>query len=243
MRGYITKLNIFFKDQSYTYKTNIVKANHILYETISGPLDVFGSCLRNINNRTHTKWWFTFIEREENCPMKDAFTKAYEYGSDIILYRDTEWSNELYSMHGRNIIVNSDTYYSIKEDNYFGIEIYKNKQWFFIFSGSVVLILFIGFMMYKLGYVIRNYKEYIRNYKNYISQRKTLKLIKYDKIEITSCTICLEDIKNKDQVISLRCKHVFHKECIYTWIKKKPICPNCNQLIHDKIETTPLILL
>ena len=57
--------------------------------------------------------------------------------------------------------------------------------------------------------------------------------IKLDKILIIdnmiktdrNCTICLENLT--DNIIKLKCSHLYHKECIKNWIKKKPNCPMC----------------
>ena len=45
------------------------------------------------------------------------------------------------------------------------------------------------------------------------------------------CVICLENI-NKDNLIKLNCKHMFHKDCILTLIKKRNRkCPLCRHRI------------
>lgn len=46
------------------------------------------------------------------------------------------------------------------------------------------------------------------------------------------CSICLEelfpeDIENSNQVIELKCTHMFHKECLDPWIKTNKNCPLC----------------
>ena len=53
------------------------------------------------------------------------------------------------------------------------------------------------------------------------------------------CTICLEDFKDKEKVIVLSCKHIFHYECIKNnLINKHFKCPNCNiELKKDDVVT------
>ena len=43
-----------------------------------------------------------------------------------------------------------------------------------------------------------------------------------------SCTICLEDLKIKQMVTTLSCKHQYHKRCVKTWFCNNDVkCPNC----------------
>ena len=48
------------------------------------------------------------------------------------------------------------------------------------------------------------------------------------------CSICLEDFKRDDNVITLQCKHIFHENCLINWFIKqnsnKIECPICNKL-------------
>ena len=42
------------------------------------------------------------------------------------------------------------------------------------------------------------------------------------------CNICLENFKLQDKIIILKCKHVFHYDCIHDWLnKEKTTCPIC----------------
>lgn len=42
-----------------------------------------------------------------------------------------------------------------------------------------------------------------------------------------SCAICLEDYCKKRKLDMLHCKHVFHTDCVRTWLEKKRTCPLC----------------
>lgn len=50
------------------------------------------------------------------------------------------------------------------------------------------------------------------------------------------CVICHDNFKEDDKVVVLPCniKHLYHSECIYAWIKKKPICPLCKKEIAEE---------
>jgi len=43
------------------------------------------------------------------------------------------------------------------------------------------------------------------------------------------CAICLESVREKQLVITLQCKHDYHKSCILKWLKscETPSCPQC----------------
>lgn len=60
---------------------------------------------------------------------------------------------------------------------------------------------------------------------------ESLKLKKKDNIE-DSCTICLENLS--DEIIELKCKHVFCKECIYKHLQEySKTCPICRTEIDE----------
>ena len=41
------------------------------------------------------------------------------------------------------------------------------------------------------------------------------------------CSICLEEFKEKEKIITLECDHYYHRTCITDWLKKEPTCPLC----------------
>ena len=49
------------------------------------------------------------------------------------------------------------------------------------------------------------------------------------------CSICLEkyfDEENLKKVVSLKCNHLFHKECIDKWFKINKNCPMCKSIMN-----------
>ena len=72
--------------------------------------------------------------------------------------------------------------------------------------------------------------------KNYLKPKKFLK--KYGTKDGNTCTICIDDFKEKKSRVSVTpCNHVFHYKCLSNWLSKNvinPKCPNCNyNLIQD----------
>ena len=47
-----------------------------------------------------------------------------------------------------------------------------------------------------------------------------------DNDEVT-CTICIMDIEEGERVGVLECNHLFHSDCLKSWIKRKNVCPLC----------------
>jgi hypothetical protein len=43
-----------------------------------------------------------------------------------------------------------------------------------------------------------------------------------------TCTVCLNDFEENEEVKQLPCKHYFHTECIEKWLQQKDACPLCN---------------
>lgn len=65
--------------------------------------------------------------------------------------------------------------------------------------------------------------------------------ISNNKFVQNSCTICLGDFVDECLIRKLMCSHIFHKDCIESWIKTNinhsPRCPVCNvELAKEKLQ-------
>ena len=45
------------------------------------------------------------------------------------------------------------------------------------------------------------------------------------------CVVCQYEFKNGETVTQLTCGHLFHSECVDTWLSKNKICPMCHKEI------------
>ncbi|KAG7567941.1 Zinc finger RING-type [Arabidopsis thaliana x Arabidopsis arenosa] len=45
--------------------------------------------------------------------------------------------------------------------------------------------------------------------------------------ENEDCIICLQTFKGRQDINSLACNHIYHHECISTWLYANKICPIC----------------
>ena len=41
--------------------------------------------------------------------------------------------------------------------------------------------------------------------------------------------ICMCNLPYFDDVMELKCMHVFHEECVGTWLKQEKNCPVCKE--------------
>ena len=46
-------------------------------------------------------------------------------------------------------------------------------------------------------------------------------------LSMDRCPICIEQFKNKEQIVQLPCKHIYHPNCIKKWFSESPLCPIC----------------
>lgn len=43
------------------------------------------------------------------------------------------------------------------------------------------------------------------------------------------CVICMINFEKEEEVRCLKCKHLFHVDCIDEWLAKEKKCPVCKQ--------------
>ena len=59
---------------------------------------------------------------------------------------------------------------------------------------------------------------------------------KYSSIKEKKCCICLEKYKSSDIIKEYPCKHIFHKSCIFKWLKESNLCPICKHDISKAVK-------
>ena len=71
---------------------------------------------------------------------------------------------------------------------------------------------------------IKNLPEWYKKY-NY-----TNNIIKdEDSNKNKVCCICLDNFENPTSIKVLECNHIFHRNCINSWLKNKTNCPICRK--------------
>ncbi|KAF8947614.1 hypothetical protein BGZ47_008506 [Haplosporangium gracile] len=43
----------------------------------------------------------------------------------------------------------------------------------------------------------------------------------------TECSVCKDEFERQDTCTQLKCKHIFHEDCIKPWLKTSATCPTC----------------
>ena len=60
-------------------------------------------------------------------------------------------------------------------------------------------------------------------------------LKKYTALKEEKCPICLQKYKGIDIIKEFPCKHIFHKNCIFKWLRKSNVCPLCKYDITNDV--------
>lgn len=47
--------------------------------------------------------------------------------------------------------------------------------------------------------------------------------------ETLDCTICFGAIENGERIGALPCDHIFHVECLKSWLVRRAVCPLCQR--------------
>ncbi|XP_010248376.1 PREDICTED: E3 ubiquitin-protein ligase RING1-like [Nelumbo nucifera] len=70
-------------------------------------------------------------------------------------------------------------------------------------------------------------------YRPNINNIKTWKEDKEDD-HSEGCVICLDNFLPYQEVIATPCKHIFHEECIFPWVKSQGQCPVCRFTLFEQ---------
>ena len=78
----------------------------------------------------------------------------------------------------------------------------------------------------KVGNVSKGLtKAQIKKIPRFIYQKN-----KYKNID-NKCVVCQYEFKNGENITKLNCGHVFHTDCVDTWLSKNKVCPMCHKEI------------
>ena len=133
-----------------------------------------------------------------------------------------------------NNIIHNDPYNNPYEEDYYyqnitdTDEIYDYYDYIFIPFTFVMSI----FTMYSLCCLFDRYKK-LRIKKNNINLDSLNTIIICTELQDNICSICLDDFKNEEIINKLKCNHIFHRDCLGTWLNdNNDSCPLCRAIIN-----------
>lgn len=175
--------------------------------------------LHNLKNVNSFKKW-------EFIVLIYLIVRYAAYKNYIYIYRNELIINEilyyLIFMLGKTLAIIGNIYINFQN---------KNDE-----LNIINLIIFNIIIFYEIIYItfiyITNYliehDIIILNRENLeISLRNTENIIFEERLRNTICSICLEEIKENEELKKTRCNHIFHSECIIKWFKISNTCPIC----------------
>lgn len=98
-------------------------------------------------------------------------------------------------------------------------------------SDSVVIINRVPFQNEENFPVEKNIINKLNHFK---MEKKLCKENEQGKIEFPKCTVCLMEINEGMDSISLPCEHIFHDNCIIQWFEIHNTCPLCRLELSSK---------
>lgn len=137
-------------------------------------------------------------------------------------------SKQNYLYYDNNYVNNNQTRYNSLEVSFFPELI---VLFFFSYTSAMICRCF-------KGVCFNNNNNNNRIYDSDIEARLIPNVSQIDKKTISyeellndnnddDCTICLEEFNNDEEIVKLKCNHLFHLKCIDDWIEKNQSCPLC----------------
>ena len=122
---------------------------------------------------------------------------------------------------------------------------HPGDYWLFIVMGCpIAFIIFIAICVYIKDKITKKYNKCCNGRNNpkivveSIVNPVFIKKINTNNLsEEANCCICLDEINDTQEYVSLHCGHVFHQECLMEWIKTQQNsrhdsnCPLCRECI------------
>mmetsp|Transcript_10112 Transcript_10112/g.30909 ORF Transcript_10112/g.30909 Transcript_10112/m.30909 type:complete len:349 (-) Transcript_10112:133-1179(-) len=69
-----------------------------------------------------------------------------------------------------------------------------------------------------------------------ITQIPSKQYIPVDSNEEETCTICLETFEPGEKINVFPCSHIYHRDCIVTWLVRSQLCPVCKRDVFEEPE-------
>ena len=108
---------------------------------------------------------------------------------------------------------------------------------FIAIAGPIAVVIFIAICVYIYSKIIKicdkstaEGKIIVESFQNPTFNEQVNSIL----LDKTICCICLDDVNNNQNYVTLNCGHVFHRKCLETWVKTRQFnsnCPLCRECI------------
>ncbi|WP_257287735.1 RING finger domain-containing protein [Endozoicomonas sp. SESOKO2] len=52
--------------------------------------------------------------------------------------------------------------------------------------------------------------------------------------ETDNCSVCLEPFARRAVTVLEQCRHMFHEDCLETWLLENTTCPYCRTIVRER---------
>ncbi|KRX00573.1 hypothetical protein PPERSA_12792 [Pseudocohnilembus persalinus] len=201
----------------------------------------------------------SFITKNDTYQIKFSEEIIKEY----IEYLDTSKSNQkpiiIFSMYAASTVDDKNLNFQLKINQESTSN--KNQEWVIILWFCIGIVVFLSLTLFCIYLCYRN-KSFVGtndNLRQVVPQENGRKLLKvmitqvsiekympfmpYSEIlenvpelsDQTECIVCLLNFSPEEQCRLTVCFHIFHKQCLDTWVKKNGNCPFCRHGLTRKI--------
>ena len=157
------------------------------------------------------------------------FYRGVKHGKGKQFFFDGRYEGEFYKnrRHGSGEIYNPDEKLIFEGNFYSGKK--HGPGWEYINGKTEFTTYKLGKRFGKASYIDSNLKPVINFYNgDTLVSKKVKDLEEKSTLTEDSCSICFNKFKSCDQVTKLcKCGHIFHSECLFSWLKSKDTCPLC----------------
>lgn len=104
--------------------------------------------------------------------------------------------------------------------------------YFLIYMYTLITSFVTGLFICMTNCCIKIHSERVRK-----AIEESIRIVDWaDEMDGEDCPICLNELKENEEIAEIKCKHLFHCTCLKEWIKLNQTCPSCRYHIFDSLE-------
>ena len=172
-------------------------------------------------------YYIYYSKMEDNSNINDIHTQQIQQIHQIHQTQDDLNVPDIYNVPQDMNNMNS---YNNTDDDYNTMPILFNVLCNFLFCICLIELFRNCYIRYKYNQTIYHDPLLIENDNNSYNYNK---IIIKENFDNDNCSICLENLyseenlESNNDIIELKCKHMFHKKCLDPWVNEHKKCPLC----------------